>query len=254
MGGTFTLKYMESVTEAISCDARPEEIKTKVNAILPSFRSIEVEKLASSKHRHEWLITFPSEMGDIGMLIGDPNWLQGDGKDVIITEHVTGVTDMVGSFRLGLDAYTWTHGLRPDATAVEVENAIKGLEGVKSVNVTRQALVQTLTPPRVLAMLDSYSLPYKRILTGSITPLKIFEGDLSKYLNAYIGSAFGRGVPIFGTSMIDDSVLMDMQKEINTAIEVATVATGIDIRGHIVASNFFIVICCNGSSIVGKGI
>ena len=74
---------------------------------------------------------------------------------------------------------------------------------------------------------------------------------MSKYLNAYIGSAFGRGVPIFGTSMIDDSVLMDMQKEINTAIEVATVATGIDIRGHIVASNFFIVICCNGSSIVG---
>ena len=157
---------------------------------------------------------------------------------------------MVGSFRLGLDAYTWTHGLRPDATAVEVENAIKGLEGVKSVNVTRQALVQTLTPPRVLAMLDSYSLPYKRILTGSITPLKIFEGDLSKYLNAYIGSAFGRGVPIFGTNMIDDSVLMDMQK-INTAIEVATVATGMDIRGHIVASNFFVVICCNGSSIVG---
>ena len=123
---------MESVTKAISCDAGPEEIKTKVNAILPSFRSIEVEKLASSKHRHEWLITFPSEMGDIGMLIGDPNWLQGDGKDVIITEHVTGVTDMVGSFRLGLDAYTWTHGLRPDATAVEVENAIKGLEGVKN--------------------------------------------------------------------------------------------------------------------------
>ena len=69
LGGTFTLKYMESVTEAISCDARPEEIKSKVNAILPSFRSIEVEKLASSKHRHEWLITFPSEMGDIGMLI-----------------------------------------------------------------------------------------------------------------------------------------------------------------------------------------
>ena len=44
--------------KAISCDAGPEEIKTKVNAILPSFRSIEVEKLASSKHRHEWLITF----------------------------------------------------------------------------------------------------------------------------------------------------------------------------------------------------
>ena len=83
--------------------------------------------------------------------------------------------------------YTWTHRLRPDATAVEVENAIKAL--VAKCECYKTA-VQTLTPPRVLDMLI-LSLPYNRF-NCSITPFKIFEGDLSKYLNAYIGSAFGQ--------------------------------------------------------------
>ena len=125
LSGTFTLRYLDAFTTAISFNANADEVESKLNAILPSFRTVKVQKLSTvNTNQHDWSVTFPSEMGNVPMLIGDPNWLKGDGKSVIVTEQVKGGTTLVGSFRLGIDANTFTTALRPDATAMEVKEAI----------------------------------------------------------------------------------------------------------------------------------
>jgi hypothetical protein len=252
LSGTFTLRYLDAFTTAISFNANADEVESKLNAILPSFRTVKVQKLPTVNiNQHDWSVTFPSEMGNVPMLIGDPNWLKGDGKSVIVIEQVKGGTTLVGSFRLGIDANTFTTALRPDATAMEVKEAIITLSGISNAHVKRQEHVFTSTTSHVIHNAVTHSLPEKRMLTGSHTVQKIYNGDLKKYINAYVGSEFGRGIPIYGTSTVDTAILVEIRNEINSIIENITTAKKMDIRNLFVTSEYFLIICCNGTTSSG---
>ena len=74
---------------------------------------------------------------------------------------------------------------------------------------------------------------------------------MKKYINAYVGSEFGRGIPIYGTSTVDTAILVEIRNEINSIIENITTAKKMDIRNLFVTSEYFLIICCNGTTSSG---
>jgi hypothetical protein len=247
LDGTFTLKYESKVSLPISYVDSAADFETKVNSILPDSRTVSVTRsTAGPQNEHTWTITFPSEMGDAKLIEGDPNWLNGKNKDVHVEEELRGRTSAVGYFYIKNGKLS-TRALPHDISAVGLQQALQDLPGIRAAKVTRQNNVASWNSNPSKQAVTPNKLPSARTLSGHYVQT-VSIGDMTKYTNAYVGSEFGRGIPIFGSSHVPDNYILSLRDEMNKLLRVADLSRNEDIRGIFVAQNPFVCVYCNNTA------
>ena len=129
-----------------------------------------------------------------------------------------------------------------------MQNALIELPGIHNATVRRQKSAILLTPSSLHVAPTLGVLPSERSLTGHFIQ-SVSLGEITKYTNSYVGSEFGRGVPIYGTPQVTDSYLLSIRDSLNSLLDDAYLASKQDIRNVFVGQNAHIFVYCNHTSI-----
>ena len=139
-GGIFTLRYKNKVTAPIPFDATGDQVKFALEQIedIGEDNIMVSDGYAGSATRNgerSWFITFTGKNveSDIPLLIGNTDFLSGTNSRIHVTEIQKG-SHVTGHFRLKVNDI-WSNPIPSRATPLDMENALKSIEGVDFVEV-----------------------------------------------------------------------------------------------------------------------